>query len=288
MFWISSYPKSGNTWLRLILCGLFFTEDGNLNDFKLLRKITSFDNLANFKFTKDISLDDFNLIVNGKEYNEESVLTYSKYWIEAQKRIEIQEGSFGLFKTHNARVKINKNFYTNSSTTLGFLYLSRDPRDIVISYSKYMNIDIDKTIDFLLNGQIMDMKKIDNKMPAILLNWRDHYLSWKKFKDVPNLFLKYEDMLDNVESEILKIINFFNKNYNINIKNQNNKIKNIIESTQFNSLKKKELQYGFEKDSNCPFFRIGQQKQWKKILKQNQINKINKKFNDQLVELNYL
>ena len=86
MFWISSYPKSGNTWLRLILCGLFFTEDGNLSDFKLLRKITSFDSLANFNFTKDISLDDFNLIVNGKEYNEESVLTYSKYWIEAQKR----------------------------------------------------------------------------------------------------------------------------------------------------------------------------------------------------------
>ena len=33
-------------------------------------------------------------------------------------------------------------------------------------------------------------------------------------------------MLDNIESEILKIINFFNKNYNINIENQNNKIKN--------------------------------------------------------------
>ena len=288
MFWVSSYPKSGNTWLRLILCGLFFTEDGNLNDFKLLPKITSFDSLANFNFTKDISLDDFNLIVNGKEYSEESVLTYAKYWIEAQKRIQIQEGSFGFFKTHNARVKINKNFYTDSSTTLGFVYLSRDPRDIAISYSKYMNKDLDETIDFLLNGQIMDKKKVDNKMPAILLNWRDHYLSWKKFKDVPSLFLKYEDMLDNVESEILKLIYFFNKNYNISIENQNDKIKNIIKSTQFNNLKKKELQYGFEKDSNSPFFRIGQQKQWKKILKQSQINIINNKFNDQLVELNYL
>ena len=288
MFWISSYPKSGNTWLRLILCGLFFSEDGTLNDFNLLNKITSFDSLVNFKFTKDISLNDFNLIFNGTEYNEESVSTYSKYWIEAQKRINIQEGNFGFFKTHNARVKINKNFYTDSSTTLGFVYLSRDPRDIAISYSKYMNKDIDETIDFLLNGQIMDKKKIDNKMPTILLNWRDHYLSWKKFKDVPSLFLKYEDMLDDVESEILKIINFFNKNYNINVENQNNKIKNIIESTQFNNLKKKESQYGFEKDSNCPFFRIGQQKQWKKILKQYQINKINKKFNDQLIELNYL
>ena len=44
---------------------------------------------GNFRFVKEISLDDYNIIVNGTEYNEESVLTYSKYWIEAQKRINI-------------------------------------------------------------------------------------------------------------------------------------------------------------------------------------------------------
>ena len=97
MFWISSYPKSGNTWLRLILCGLFFTEDGNLNNFNLLNKITGFDNLKNFRFVKKKSLDDYNIIFNGREYNEESVLAYSKYWIEAQKKINIEKGKFGLF-----------------------------------------------------------------------------------------------------------------------------------------------------------------------------------------------
>ena len=58
------------------------------------------------------SLDDYNKIFNGTEYNKESVLTYSKYWIEAQKKINIEKGKFGLFKTHNARLKINNNFYT--------------------------------------------------------------------------------------------------------------------------------------------------------------------------------
>ena len=288
MFWISSYPKSGNTWLRLILCGLFFTEDGNLNNFDLLKKIPGFDSLKNFSFVKEKSLKDYDIIFNGTEYNEESVLTYSKYWIEAQKRISIDKGKFGLFKTHNARVKINNNYYTDSSITLGFIYISRDPRDIVISYSKHINKNIDETIRFLLDGQIMKKEKIGNKMPEIILNWRDHYLSWKKFSEVPSLFLKYEDMLNNIELEVQKITNFFYKNYNIKIANESNKIKNIIKSTKFDNLKKKEFQFGFPEHSHSTFFRAGKQNQWAKILNQEQIEAIEKKFKDQLTELNYI
>ena len=35
----------------------------------------------------------------------------------------------------------------------------RDPRDIAISYSKHMNKDINETIHFLLDGQIMQKEK---------------------------------------------------------------------------------------------------------------------------------
>ena len=37
-FWLSSYPKSGNTWLRLIIGGLFFTENGKIENFEVLKK----------------------------------------------------------------------------------------------------------------------------------------------------------------------------------------------------------------------------------------------------------
>ena len=28
IFWISSYPKSGNTWLRILLASYYYTKDG--------------------------------------------------------------------------------------------------------------------------------------------------------------------------------------------------------------------------------------------------------------------
>ena len=47
IFWIASYPKSGNT-LRSIIASLFFSENG-LFDFHLLKKIVSFEEIGRLK-----------------------------------------------------------------------------------------------------------------------------------------------------------------------------------------------------------------------------------------------
>ena len=62
IFWISSYPRSGNTWLRLILCGLFFTKDGNLENLDILINIPKFDSLNNFEFIKEISIQNSRIL----------------------------------------------------------------------------------------------------------------------------------------------------------------------------------------------------------------------------------
>ena len=289
IFWLSSYPRSGNTWLRLILCGLFFTKDGNVNNFDILDKIHKLDSLNYFEFIKEISIDDYNLIFEGTEYDWETLAVYTKYWIEAQKRIKINEGTFAFFKTHNARVKLKENHYTNELTTLGFIYISRDPRDIVLSYSKHTNKDIDSTIDLLINDTIMGKDKTKNRTLEVLLNWKDHYRSWKKFIKVPSLFLKYEDLVNDIEREINNITDFFYSNFNIEISNKNEKIKNVIKSTNFDNLKNMENKNGFdEKSKYSDFFRSGKTKQWKNELNQNQKNLIEQSCKNQMIELGYM
>ena len=290
IFWLASFPKSGNTWLRLILCGLFFTKDGRITDLNILNKIPGHDNLSNFKFVRNISLHDYKNIFNNNDYNEASILSYSKYWIENQKRTKINYGNFGLFKTHNARININNNYYTNSETTAGFIYIIRDPRDIVLSYSRHINKNIDDTIDYILNGQIMEKKKINNKMPEITLNWKDHYLSWRKFSsDVPSLFLKYEDLLENFDLQIKKIINFFSNDLGIHVDSNKLKIQNIKQTTNFDNLKQIELDNGFAEDSgNYNFFRKGTNNQWVNELNTEQKNKINNAFSKEIKKFGYL
>ena len=51
IIWISSYPKSGNTWLRSLISNYFFSEDGNFN-FELIKQIDSFPSPKFFKKAK--------------------------------------------------------------------------------------------------------------------------------------------------------------------------------------------------------------------------------------------
>ena len=106
---------------------------------------------------------------------------------------------------------------------------------------------------------------------------------------VPNLFLKYEDLLNDIEMEINKITDFFYKNFHIEISNKNEKIKNVIKSTNFDNLKNMENKYGFaEKSENSDFFRCGKTKQWQNELNQDQKNLIELSFKKQMIELGYI
>ena len=289
IFWIASYPKSGNTWVRLILCGIFFTKDGSLDNLKILDQIPKFDTFENYKFIKNNSLNDYHKIFDQNIYNEDAQLTLAKYWIEAQKNIINKKNNLNFFKTHNARLRFKDYYYTNQITSLGFIYVIRDPRDIVMSYSKWKNNNIEDTVNFLVSNNIMGTQNTKNRMPEFIYNWKDHYQSWKNFIKVPNLFIKYEDLLNDIEFEINRIIDFFYKNYNIKIENKNNKIKNIINSTKFTNLKNIENENGFiEKSEHTSFFRKGEKNQWKNKLTKNQLDLIQKCFEKEMIQLKYI
>ena len=66
IFWLSSYPKSGNTLLRSILIPLFFTNDGIFN-LKMISKIEQFEKAGLIYKNKNIFKKDLKKI-NKKKY----------------------------------------------------------------------------------------------------------------------------------------------------------------------------------------------------------------------------
>ena len=127
--WIASYPKSGNTWVRSFLTNYFSNEDNF--SFDQLRKIDKFPRNELFK-QLNINPDNFkNIAAN---------------WIAMQDFINLKNDNIYL-KTHNAMVTLNNSFkFTNNDNTKGFIYLVRDPRDVIISYSSHLNISLEKTL----------------------------------------------------------------------------------------------------------------------------------------------
>ena len=64
---------------------------------------------SNFEFIKNLSIEDYETIFSKEKYNEHALITYSKYWIEAQKRIIANKTERIFFKTHTKRPNRHKN-----------------------------------------------------------------------------------------------------------------------------------------------------------------------------------
>ena len=275
LLWVASYPKSGNTWMRAILTSLFYSDDG-IFDFKLLPKIHQNEKLQYFDFVKDINIEDY------KKLGE--LPTISKYWAEAQERIESKKLIF--FKTHSCNYCHNNLNYTNQLKTRGGIYIIRDPRDVAVSYSKFIGESIDMTIDYML-GESRQIWNQNKSVGIILSRWDYHVASWLNLK-APIIFIRYEDLLDKTEKVLNELINFLTGELKIKVYVNQKKIDNIIQSTSFNLLKQKEEKEGFrEASKSSAFFRKGKSMQWKNDLNENQISKIEENFNEAMKKFNY-
>ena len=283
IIWLASYPKSGNTWVRSFLNSLLFSENNELNLNNIL--IDQFPNRRHFRGLVN-DLDNFNEI--------------SKNWITAQEKINIDK-KIKFFKTHNILCTINGNNFTNTKNTLGVIHVVRDPRNVITSIKNhYSEKNYDDALSFLFDehnfvGRDLKVKKDkydESDILTLIASWQVHYNSWKVFPKNYHL-IKYENLIKNPLDEFLLLSKFLTKISNISI--DNNKIIKSVKENDFEKLKAVEMNDGFReavKDKNTknlvPFFNLGKNNNWKKLLEDKIINKIEKKFHNEMHELNYL
>ena len=283
IFWIASYPKSGNTWLRALISTYYFSKDGNFNE-TLLKKIDQFP-------TRKYFLD--------FDYDPKIVGDTCKYWVKAQEKINL-ENKLKFFKTHNAFGKLNNYDFTNPQNSVGCLYIVRDPRNVLTSIKNHYELNTDKAIKWMNNEKqfVYDVEKVEKfgfSDFQFISSWSLNYKSWKVQKKIPIKIVKYEDLLNQTYSIFKEVIEFINKTAKIDEKINISKIKNTLNSTSFSKLKKKEAKHGFSeavisqknKKKKITFFNLGPENDWRKILNKDLKEKLNKIFKNELDELYY-
>ena len=278
IIWISSYPKSGNTWMRYLLGNYFFNKQQNtdLNISKLIPQFPPKKILEKYSTPNELKKNPYLI---------------SKYWIKMQEDIKVLNDDLIFLKNHNALLSINGNEFTNEDLSYASIYVVRDPRDVVISYSHFMNKSFDAILDKMCADKLhRTYSNNDFSKIAFLGSWKFHYISWRDgIPNMPKIIVKYEDLLKDTKKHFLKVLNFLSKERSIEI--NKDLVKYAVDESSFKKLQTKEIENVFTEHfskSNSLFFREGRSSQWKNLLNIDQIRRIEDNFKKEMIELNYL
>ena len=282
IFWIASYPKSGNTWLRALISSYYYSEDGVFHE-KIIKNIGQFPEKKHFT--------SFN-------YDPKIVTDTTRFWIKAQEKIN-EDKKLRFFKTHNVFGSLNNQNFTNKENSIGCIYIIRDPRNIITSLKNHYELDDDSALKWMTreNNFIYDVEKLDRDGYSdfqFISSWATNYKSWKVQKKIPIKIIKYEDLLNKTYAVFMDVVKFINETTNNKEKISKDKLKNSVNSTLFDKLKNNEEKYGFseaiqskKENKKIPFFHLGPKNDWRKILDEDFKKKLNNVFEKNLIELSY-
>jgi len=282
IIWLASYPKSGNTYVRAFLSAYYFSDNGQF-DFS---QISNIDQFPHEKF--------FNQKVNN--FDEASRL-----WVPIQKKIN-HDKKIRFFKTHSFLGNYKGNEFTSPETTLGAIYIIRDPRNVFTSIKNHYSLDNEKALKMITDKTRSLMSNNGSHASLTYISsWAENYLSWLRNNKFRRLFVKYEDLIENRYETFRDLIVFTNTLMN-NVEGVNKlKLQKAIETTNFNVLKKKEMSEAFDgSDSSFKnwrkfhsenknlFFNLGPENDWKKNLEKEFAEKIETNFEKEMKKLKYL
>ena len=283
IFWIASYPKSGNTWLRILISCYYYTENGLFyeNVFKKIGQFPEKMHFTSFKYDKNIVTDT------------------TRFWIKAQEKIN-DDNKLKFFKTHNAFGALNNNHFTNSKNSIGAIYVVRDPRNVITSLKNHYELNDEQALKWMMNEKnfIYDVEKfkVDGYSDfQFVSSWNTNFKSWKSQKKIPIKIIKYEDLLNETYMVFKDVVEFINMTTNNKQKIDKEKLKNAVNSTLFDKLKDSEQKHGFseaitsKKDNKkkISFFNLGPKNDWRKILDKDLQIKIGNVFEKEIIELEY-
>jgi len=259
IFWLASYPKSGNTWTRSFLANLLNEQDVEMDINSL--------HTGNIASSPEWVEDALGIDIGELDHEEIDRLRPQAYLWIAEHEVS------NYHKIHDAYTYLpDGEPLIPAEATRGALCLIRNPLDVAVSYANHSNISIDKAVESICNRKHAFCKTVKgkrNQLRQILLTWSGHIESWLD-ADITRLVMRYEDMLEQPISSFTSIAQF------LDIEASQQEIELALKKSHFDRLREQEEEMGFrEKAPKVKhFFRKGIVGDWQSVLTDEQIEKI--------------
>lgn len=260
--WLVSYPKSGNTWLRLMLASLMAGGAAvDINASALASGVCS-----------HAEMDEF-LGIESSELTAAEIAAAQPALLAA---IAAAAGQTLLLR------KVHDRFWHTAAGAPVFpprlsraaVYLVRDPRDVAVSYAHHRGVGVDDIIALMADRSSMLARSDDRmrrQLPQPLGRWDEHAASWLDQREIPVLALRFEDLVADPGRQLAAVAD------HLAIAATPAAIAAAVSATRFEVLQQQERVNGFgerQSGSTAAFFRAGRAGGWRQTLSPDQARRI--------------
>jgi hypothetical protein len=267
--WLASYPKSGNTWLRVFLHNYIKQPDAPYSINKLTDLSASECNAAFFEK---------HILGAAGAYTTQEV---QRARPKVHQDLTHLHDDLVFIKTHNANRAVHGIPLCTQAVSAGAIYIIRDPRDVAVSYAAYTGRALDDVITFMAEPGAAN-RGTGTQVFEFLGTWSGHAESWTagpKF-----LRLRYEDMLEDTAREFGRVIRYLGGDPDPA------RLAKAVAFSDFATLSKQEAADGYQAGSPtaAPFFRQGRAGRWREVLNDTQRARIELQHSALMKRFGYL
>lgn len=251
LYWLASYPRSGNTWCRILLTPLLQPEATRGESFSRPSGVP----MADHRHFVDECLDCATADLTDSENAllRRQVLQFVAQ--EAGRPLPVKtHAPFGILKDGQPWVPIN--------ASAGVVLIVRNPLDVAVSLAFFLGLDMDAAIDWMADPASGFGPQGGPTFHETVGCWSHHAQSWLHQQALPVHVVRYEDLHTAPQSTLERLCRFMKLSVTAD------DIARSIDAAQFKRLQTQEAQEGFflRQRADSAFFRDGRVGQWRTAL----------------------
>ncbi len=250
---VASYPKSGNTWTRIVFERLRNGADFPINALAAqaygasLRR--TFDSIA--------PAEAADLLPN--EIDE--------FLPDVYRHVAAELGAPLFVKVHDAARRTRSGEWLFPPDCVrSVVYVARHPFDVAVSAAHHFGIPVEKAVAFMGDETVMPraLERLPEALAQSYGTWTQNVSSWLDASPYTVSFARYEDLLADPLGEFRRLARA------TDIEAADGQLRRVVEASRFEQLQKDESEHGFfERPKSSPrFFRAGKARAWEGVLDQ--------------------
>jgi aryl sulfotransferase len=261
-YWLASYPKSGNTWMRILLTNYLQNSDEPADINKLRGAPIASDRVwfdewvgVEASVLDDTTIERLRPGVYRCMAREEQEPLFTK----VHDAWGCTDRSEGLFP---------------ADVTAGVIYIMRNPLDMATSCANHWGISIDESVERLCDPDsalARSLGGLSDQLRQYLGSWSSHVISWLDKADLPVHLVRYEDLRRDPQSFFGEVVRFCDLPWD------KERIDRAVAFSDFSELQRQEKTNNFlERPTNAlgQFFRRGQSGGWREELPANLVQRL--------------